>query len=73
MSDLIGLFLLGLLYGATICSITCLPYLGPFLLTTGEGFKDGILSSFAFFTGKLVVYATLGGCAGFDPSYEVLL
>ncbi|MFH1953218.1 MAG: sulfite exporter TauE/SafE family protein [Pseudomonadota bacterium] len=65
MSDIIGLFLLGLLYGATICSISCLPYLGPYLLSTGKGFKDGIFSTFTFLTGKLVVYATLGGCAAF--------
>lgn len=65
MTDVIGLFLLGLLYGTTVCSISCLPYLSPFLLATGKGFKDGILSSFTFLTGKLVVYVTLGGSTAF--------
>ena len=65
MTDVIGLFLLGSFYGTTVCSISCLPYLSPFLLTTGNGFKDGILSSFTFFIGKLVIYTTLGGCAAF--------
>lgn len=65
MSDILSLFFLGLLYGATTCSITCLPYLSPYLLATGKGFKDGILSSFTFVLGKLFTYALLGSLAGY--------
>jgi thiol:disulfide interchange protein DsbD len=65
MSDFGALFLLGLVYGATVCSFTCLPYLGPFLLGTGNGFQDGIASSLIFMLGKLVCYAVMGGIAAF--------
>ncbi len=61
MSDAAGLLLLGLVYGTTVCSLSCLPYLGPYLLSTGEGFRDGVASSLLFLSGKLLSYATLGG------------
>lgn len=65
MPDFGGLFLLGLVYGATVCSFTCLPYLGPYLLGTGNGFQDGVFSSLIFMLGKVLCYAVLGGVAAF--------
>lgn len=63
MPELAGLFLFGLLYGATTCSITCLPYLSPYLLATGKGFRDGVGSSAAYLSGKGLTYSVLGGLA----------
>ena len=63
--DAAGLFTLGLVYGATVCSMTCLSYLGPYLLGTGTGFRDGVLSSLAFGLGKICCYVFLGGLAGY--------
>ncbi len=63
MSELGGLFLLGVIYGSTLCTLTCLPYLGPYILTTGNGFSDGFSLSFAFLVGKLLTYTALGGMA----------
>ncbi len=68
MSDLLGLFLIGMLYGATTCSITCLPVLGPYLLNTGTGFRNGITSSLIFLNGKLAAYAAMGGVAAWFGS-----
>jgi cytochrome c-type biogenesis protein len=65
MYDVAGLFLLGLVYGATTCSLTCLPYLGPYLLSTGRGFKDGVKSSLLFLSGKLVCYMFVGGLSAY--------
>lgn len=65
MSDVIGLFMLGLLYGTTVCSLTCLPYIGPLLLCTGNGFRDGVVSSLIFISGKLLSYLILGGVAAY--------
>ncbi len=65
MPDPAGLFALGLSYGLTVCSLTCLPYLAPYLLGTGSGFKNGMANSISFMIGKLLVYATLGGVAAF--------
>ena len=63
--DAAGLFTLGLIYGATVCSLTCLSYLGPYLLGTGDGFRDGLISSLSFGLGKICCYVFLGGLAGY--------
>jgi len=64
MHDAFSLISLGLVYGATVCSLSCLPYFGPYLMGTGNGFGDGLASSLAFILGKLCCYTTLGGIAG---------
>ena len=63
--DAAGLFTLGLVYGATVCSMTCLSYLGPYIMGTGNGFRDGVISSLSFGLGKICCYVFLGGLAGY--------
>jgi cytochrome c-type biogenesis protein len=63
MHDAFSLTLLGLVYGATVCSFTCLPYLAPYLMGSGSGFGDGFISSLAFISGKICTYGALGGIA----------
>ncbi len=65
MHDAAGLFMLGLVYGTTVCSFTCLPYLGPYLLSTGKGFGDGVRSSLMFLAGKITCYAVIGGLSAY--------
>lgn len=57
--------MLGLVYGTTVCSFTCLPYLGPYLLSTGKGFGDGVRSSLMFLAGKITCYAVIGGLSAY--------
>jgi sulfite exporter TauE/SafE len=54
---------MGMGYGFTTCSLACLPTLAPYLLSFGQGFRDGALSSLQFASGKAVAYAVLGGAA----------
>lgn len=63
MTEIFNLFLLGVTYGLTVCSFSCLPYFGPYLIGSGTGFKDGVLSTCAFGTGKLFMYSALAGVA----------
>lgn len=72
MHDAAGLFLLGLLYGTTVCSLTCLPYIGPYLLSTGRGFADGMKSSLLFLSGKLICYMFIGGLSAYLGSVLML-
>lgn len=65
MHEITGLFMLGLIYGTTVCSLTCLPYLCPYLLSTGRGFTDGVKSSLLFLSGKIFFYATIGGLSAY--------
>jgi cytochrome c-type biogenesis protein len=63
VSELLGLFLVGVLYGSTTCAFSCMPYLGPHVLATGGGFYDGLRSSAMFLAGKLVTYTALSAVA----------
>lgn len=63
MHDAFSLIVLGLAYGATVCSLTCLPYYGPYLMGAGNGFGDGLASSLFFTLGKVCSYTALGGAA----------
>ena len=63
MPDILGIFSLSLIYGFTICSLSCLPALGIYLMGTGLTFKDGLVGGFYFVAGKLLVYGTWGGVA----------
>ncbi len=80
MHDAFSLVALGLVYGATVCSLTCLPYFGPYLMGVGNGFGDGIAASLFFTLGKLCCYTALGGIAAvfgqvftFSHSHNVIM
>jgi thiol:disulfide interchange protein DsbD len=63
MPDVLGIFSLSVIYGFTVCSLSCLPTLGVYLMGTGQTFKDGLAGGFYFVGGKLLVYGTWGGAA----------
>jgi len=72
MPDVIGIFTLSLIYGFTVCSLSCLPTLGLYLMGTGRTFRDGLTGGFYFVMGKLFVYGTWGGLAAlFGRMFEV--
>jgi cytochrome c-type biogenesis protein len=64
MLDISGIFTLSIVYGFTICSLSCLPSLSVYLMGTGQTFKDGLVSGLYFVAGKLLIYGTWGGLAG---------
>jgi len=64
MVDAIEILLLSLAYGATVCSLTCLPCLGVYLMGCGNGFRDGVIASLFFMLGKVASYTILGALAG---------
>jgi len=63
LPELFGIFLLGMVNGMTVCSLSCMPVLGSYLIITGNGFGDGVVSAFSFTGGKTVAYTLLGGLA----------
>ena len=64
MPDILGILSLSIVYGFTVCSLSCLPTLSVYLMGTGLTFKDGLVGGFYFVAGKMLVYGTWGGLAG---------
>lgn len=56
--------LLGLSFGAGPCNIACLPYLGPVLISSGQGVRGAWRTLLPFSLGRLGGYALLGAGAG---------
>lgn len=55
---------LGLSVGFTTCTAVCLPYLGSWSLSRGQGGYAATMDTYLFCLGKLLAYASLGGLAG---------
>jgi thiol:disulfide interchange protein DsbD len=64
MPDILGILSLSIIYGFTVCSLSCLPTLSVYLMGTGRTFTDGIVGGFYFVAGKMLVYGTWGALAG---------
>ena len=60
----IASLVLGLLYGITFCTTSCLPYLVSYIAGTGAGFKKGIVITTVYNSGRIVAYAILGTIVG---------
>lgn len=61
---MLSVWLLGISVGFTTCTAVCLPYLGTWALSRGEGSGAATMDTFAFAMGKVAAYALLGGVAG---------
>lgn len=66
--DYFALLLLGLVSGATVCSVGCLAHLGPYLLGSAKGFREGLSATASYLAGKYMVYLLWGGVAGWAGS-----
>lgn len=63
MTGLLNIFILGLIYGFTTCSFSCMPYLAPYTIGDGRGFRDGIRGAVSFVSGKVFTYSFMGAAA----------
>lgn len=67
----VGLFtvwLLGVSMGLTACTVTCLPFLGSWLLGRGGDSEEAILHTGLFLAGRVATYCLLGALAGWAGS-----
>jgi sulfite exporter TauE/SafE len=60
---------LGLVFGMSACTITCLPYLGPVLLASDGGIRHSWRTLLPFSLGRLTTYASLATAAGMAGQY----
>ncbi len=57
-------WLLGLSMGLTACTVTCLPFMGTWIVGRNVGPSAALRDTFGFMTGRVVAYSLLGGLAG---------
>jgi cytochrome c biogenesis protein CcdA len=60
---------LGLVYGLSACTVSCLPYLGPVFLASDGGIRRSWRIMLPFSLGRLLSYATLASAAGMAGHY----
>ena len=55
---------MGIFYGLTLCSFSCLPIIGPYIFGAQAGFKQGFSATGVFVAAKVVTYTLLGAISG---------
>lgn len=61
---LLTVWLLGVSMGLTACTVTCLPFLGSWLLGRSGNTREAMLHTGFFLGGRVVTYGLLGALAG---------
>jgi thiol:disulfide interchange protein DsbD len=56
--------LLGIIYGATFCTLTCSPFIASYIIGTDKGTRRGIWLSIIFNSGRVITYGVLGLLVG---------
>lgn len=62
--SLFSVWLLGVSMGLTACTVTCLPFMGTWVLGRGGGNREALLDTGIFVLGRVTAYSLLGGLAG---------
>jgi thiol:disulfide interchange protein DsbD len=64
----IGVLVMGLFYGLTMCNFSCIPLIGPYIFGTQGGVQGGFRRGFdataIFVLTRIVTYTLLGGLSG---------
>jgi thiol:disulfide interchange protein DsbD len=62
--SLATVWLLGVSMGMTACTVTCLPFVGTWVLGRAAGKQEAYLHTAAFLAGRVTTYTLLGALAG---------
>lgn len=60
----VGMLAMGFFYGLTLCNLSCIPLIGPYIFGTQGGFKRGFDATAVFIIARVVTYTLLGGVSG---------
>lgn len=61
--DWFGVWLLGVSMGLTACTVTCLPFLGSWVIGRGLGARAALYDTGVFLAGRIAAYILLGAVA----------
>jgi cytochrome c-type biogenesis protein len=60
----VAAFAVGLFYGLTVCTASCLPYVASYIAGVNAGFGRGLKITMFFNGGRIVAYAIIGAIVG---------
>lgn len=60
----VGMLAMGFFYGLTLCNLSCIPLIGPYIIGTQRGFKSGFDATAVFVVTRVFTYTLLGGLSG---------
>lgn len=60
----VGVLVMGLFYGLTLCSFSCLPLIGSYVFGTQEKFDGGFFATAVFIISKVSTYGAVGALSG---------
>ncbi|PLX34775.1 MAG: hypothetical protein C0605_12535 [Hyphomicrobiales bacterium] len=60
----LGVLAMGFFYGLTLCSLSCLPIVAPYIFGTQSGFRGGFDAAAVFIGARILTYGAMGGLAG---------
>lgn len=63
-TTLFAVWLLGLSLGLTACTVTCLPFMGTWVLGRGGSHTQALYDTGLFVSGRIIAYTLLGAIAG---------
>ncbi len=63
-TTLFAVWLLGLSLGLTACTVTCLPFMGTWVLGRGGSQMQALYDTAMFVAGRIIAYSMLGAIAG---------
>jgi len=63
-SPIMSALIIGIIYGATFCTLTCSPFIASYIIGTDRGTRRGMWLSIIFNTGRVATYAMLGLVVG---------
>lgn len=63
-TTLFAIWLLGVSLGLTACTVTCLPFMGTWVLGRGGSQTQALYDTGMFVTGRIIAYTLLGAIAG---------
>ncbi|MEM2099278.1 MAG: sulfite exporter TauE/SafE family protein [Candidatus Bathyarchaeia archaeon] len=53
-------FVVGILYGLTFCTSSCLPYIASYIAGTGADFRKSVIITLTYNVGRITAYASIG-------------
>lgn len=78
----LGVLAMGFFYGLTLCSLTCVPLITPYIFATQSGFRRGFDATAIFILARISAYTLWGALAGLfgelaleriDPAWAMAL